>query len=194
MGDDLDDADQHGDPFGMRFGPMFAPGRPARSERATDLAIPVLHAGGWSGLTLRTMARAANTTPQAVAAWFPSVGRMRLAIAERYGKRWIRERGAAARRQLRAIDTDDECRVVQVARALATRNRAERAFDGIWLTIVEASRWDLAIRSVVAPVLARERDLVTGLLVELGEPEPSESDVELALALVRGQRFSVAAR
>ena len=43
-----------------RFGPMFSGSSPAKAEMATDLAIPLLAEGGWSAVTLRTVARAAN--------------------------------------------------------------------------------------------------------------------------------------
>ena len=144
-----------------RWGPMFSRGTAARAELATDLAIPLVAEGGWQAVTLRSVARAANVTPQAIAARFPSVAVMRVAIAERYGRRWMGER-----------------------RAVAHRRMLEETFDGVWLTVVEAGRWDEAIGASVAAVQEDERDLVAELL---DDPE-DEGDVDLVLTLVRGLR------
>src|SRR5690349_5746113 len=83
-----------------RWGPMFTNGSLAKADLATNVAIPLVAEGGWGALTLRSMASAANVTPQAIAAWFPSATAMRVAIAGRYGQRWIRHRGRMAGRSL----------------------------------------------------------------------------------------------
>ena len=54
----------------------------------------------------------------------------------------------------------------------------------MWLTVVEAGRWDEAIGASVAAVQEDERDLVAELL---DDPE-DEGDVDLVLTLVRGLR------
>lgn len=173
-----------------RWGPMFSRGTAARAELATDLAIPLLAEGGWQAVTLRSVARAANVTPQAIAAWFPSVAVMRVAIAECYGRRWMSERRAVAhRRMLKATaDAEDvplvEPQLRKVAIALLPGTWLEETFDGVWLTVVEAGRWDEAIGASVAAVQEDERDLVTELL---DDPE-DEGDVDLVLTLVRGLR------
>ena len=173
-----------------RWGPMFSRGTVARAELATDLAIPLLAEGGWQAVTLRSVARAANVTPQAIAARFPSVAVMRVAIAERYGRRWMGERRAVAhRRMLKATaDAEDvplvEPQLRKVAIALLPGTWLEETFDGVWLTVVEAGRWDEAIGASVAAVQEDERDLVTELL---DDPE-DEGDVDLVLTLVRGLR------
>ena len=165
---------------------------------ATDLAIPLLAEGGWSAVTLRNIATSANVTPQAIAAWFPSVTVMRVAIAERYGQRWIRERGAVARRrmllsELAGTDVPAHARPAQVALALLPETWLERVFDGVWLTVAEAGRWDDVIRSSVAAVEEAERDLVTDMLVQAGATDraQTERDVDLVLALVRGLRVAL---
>ncbi|TGN63720.1 hypothetical protein EXE59_06955 [Nocardioides eburneiflavus] len=185
-------------------GPMFSRTSPAKADLATDLAIPLLAQGGWSALTLRKMAKAGNVTPPAIAAWFPSVHEMRAAIAQRYGERWLRERGYVARRRLwwPALDETSALPTVglpdgvlpRAALALLPATWLEKVFDGVWLTVVEAGRWDEEIASSVAAVLAAERDLVAELLgggPGLGQA-PLEQDVDLVLATVRGLRASCA--
>ena len=188
-----------------RFGPMFRGASPAKADRATDLAIPLLAEGGWSAVTLRTVAAAANVTPQAIAAWFPSITAMRTAIAERYGDRWIAERRAVAGRRLirTARPADVDSARSQVALALLPGAWSEEVFDGVWLTVSEAGRWDEAIGSVVAEVQERERDLVAAFLEERLRDLPSfpdgmgedrfEQHVDIVLALVRGLRVARAA-
>lgn len=188
-----------------RFGPMFTGSSPAKGDMATDLAIPLLAEGGWSAITLRTVARAANVTPQAIAAWFPSVTAMRIAIAERYGDRWIRERGCVARRRLfdRPRPVAVSTARSEVAHALLPQTWLEEVFDGIWLTVVEAGRWDEAVGSAVADVLERERDVVADLLADRLRDLPDDAalgdqqldqDVEIVLALVRGLRTARTSR
>lgn len=183
---------------------MFSRTSPARADLATDLAIPLLAQGGWSALTLRNMAREGNVTPPAIAAWFSSVHEMRAAIARRYGERWLRERGYVARRRLWWPTLDGPTALPEVglpdgvlpraARALLPATWLENVFDGVWLTIVEAGRWDPDIAAPVAAVLDAERDLVAELLGGtrgLGQA-PLEQDVDLVLATVRGMRASLA--
>lgn len=182
---------------------MFSRTSPAKADLATDLAIPLLAQGGWSALTLRNMAREGNVTPQAIAAWFPSVQDMRAAVARRYGERWLRERGYLARRRL-WWPAREPSAVLSVALTAGALPRAalallpatwlEELFDGVWLTVVEAGRWDEEIGSSVAAVLDAERDLVAELLggtPGLGQA-PLEQDVDLVLATVRGLRASCA--
>ena len=174
-------------------GAMFSRGGTARAEMATDLAIPILAEGGWAALTLRNVARAANVTPQAIAAWFPSVAAMRVAVAARYGDRWIRQRGHQAHlRVLRTHSGSGTPVLADLAVTLLPQSWLEEVFDGIWLTVVEAGRWDEAVGSAVAAVQQRERDLVRELLdpSASGEREHLERDVDLVLALVRGLRVT----
>ena len=185
-----------------RFGPMFSGSSPAKSEMATDLAIPLLAEGGWPALTLRTVARAANVTPQAIAAWFPSVRAMRVAIAERYGNRWIRERAYQAGRRLLRVPCPDDLSAAraQVVHALLPETWLEEVFDGVWLTVVEAGRWDEAVGSVVADVQTREQEVVADLLedrlrdqlVDAGGHDGLEfhHHVDIVLALTRGMRVA----
>lgn len=176
-----------------RSGPMFSGGSLAKADLATNLAIPLLAEGGWPALTLRNVARASNVTPQAIAAWFPSVDVMRAAIAERYGQRWINERSYVARRRMRESRSDPEpAALPRVAAALLPVTWLEAVFDGVWLTVVEAGRWDEAVGSAVAAVQDAERDLVDELLAgpdRRGEAQP-EHDVDVMLATVRGLRAS----
>lgn len=147
---------------------MFSRTSPAKADLATDLAIPLLAQGGWSALTLRNMARAGNVTPPAIAAWFPSVRAMRVAIARRYGERWLRERRYVASRRLWWPEDFEptaapaarlpECALPRAALALLPATWLENVFDGVWLTVVEAGRWDEEIASSVAAVLDAERD------------------------------------
>lgn len=183
-------------------GPMFKATSLAKAERATDLAIPLLADGGWSAVTLRTLAGAANVTPQAIAAWFPSITEMRRAIAERYGDRWVDERRVVAGRRLirTARPADVDSARSQVALALLPETWLEEVFDGVWLTVAEAGRWDEVIGRVVAAVQQRERDVVAELLEEQLRDLPSfpdgmgeqrfEQHVDLVLALVRGLRVA----
>jgi len=184
--------------FIPRFGPMFSGSSPVKADMATDLAIPLLADGGWSAVTLRTVARAANVTPQAIAAWFPSVNAMRVAIAGRYGQRWIRERANLAHRRMVRIPRPDAVSAArsQVAHALLPETWLEEVFDGVWLTVVEAGRWDEAVGSSVADVQECEHDLVADLLDErlrdvVADPDGRSSDhVDIVLALVRGLRVA----
>ena len=184
-----------------RSKPMFSLTSPAKAEMATDLAIPLVAEGGWSALTLRNVAAAANVTPQAIAAWFPPVTAMRVAIAERYGARWIQERRAVARRRMllsgRAGTRDVRAyaRTAQVTLALLPETWLERVFDGVWLTVVEAGRWDDRIGSSVSAVEEAEHRLVTDLLVEAGATDRArtEQEVDLVLAVVRGLRRALIA-
>lgn len=181
-----------------RFGPMFSRGSLAKADMATDLAIPLLAEGGWSAITLRTVARAANVTPQAIAAWFPSVTAMRVAIAERYGDRWVRERDYVAHRRMfgRPRPADVDTARFEVAHALLPETWLEETFDRVWLTVVEAGRWDDAIGSVVAEVQEPERDAVAALLADrcrdvLADPgHLVDPHVDVVLALVRGLRVA----
>jgi AcrR family transcriptional regulator len=185
-------------------GPMFSRTSPAKADLATDLAIPLLAQGGWSALTLRNMARAGNVTPPAIAAWFPSAHHMRAAIARRYGERWLRERGYVARKRLWWPGLDEpsdqpavglpEGALPRAALALLPATWLDTVFDGVWLTLVEAGRWDEEIASSVATVMDAERQLVAELLggtPGLGQA-PLEQDVDLVLATVRGLRASCA--
>lgn len=177
-------------------GPMFSRGTVARAELATDLAITIVADGGWPALTMRNVARAANLTPQAIAAWFPSVAVMRTAVAQRYGDRWIRQRGYLARShllhaRLAGQIVEDEIQTVSdLTVALLPKSWLEETYDGIWLTIVEAGRWDESIGETVTDIQERERDLVCDLLDPTGRQdiEHLERDVDLVLALVRGLR------
>jgi AcrR family transcriptional regulator len=179
-----------------RSGAMFSRGSLARAEMATDLAIPILADGGWAALTLRNVAVAANVTPQAIAAWFPSVGDMRTAVAARYGDRWIRERSYLAHRRTPPAGAGATSRALSdLAVALLPQSWLEEVYDGIWLTILEAARWDDAIAATVASVHEREHELVHDLVEQLAAPvadRPASQQVEvrteLVLALVRGMR------
>ena len=174
-----------------RTGGMFSRGSLAKAEMATDLAIPIVAEGGWPALTLRNVARAANVTPQAIAAWFPSVGAMRVAVAARYGDRWICERGYLARwRTLSARAGAPTPTVPAAAAALLPQSWLEATYDGIWTSIVEAGRWDEAIGNTVAGVHEQEEDLARGLLDPSGLRRDTDLEVrvELTLALVRGLR------
>lgn len=176
-----------------RSGPMFSSGGLAKADLATNLAIPLLAEGGWTALTLRTVARAANVTPQAIAAWFPSVGAMRAAIARRYGERWIGERSYQAYRRILLAKIDGEViDLPQVARALLPATWVEEAFDGVWLTVVEAGRWDVSVGAAVSAVRQTERDLVADLLSKLDDPDEERlaRDVDLVLAIVQGLRVA----
>lgn len=103
--------------------------------------------GGWSALTLRNVAAAANLTPQAIAAWFPSVGAMRIAVAAVYGDRWVRHlRYLGRTRTLRPVG-EPPLDLSALTAALLPQTWLEEVFDGVWLTIVEAGRWDEAIGS-----------------------------------------------
>jgi AcrR family transcriptional regulator len=180
-----------GQPYFPRSTAMFSQGTTARAELATNLAIPIVAEGGWGALTQRNLANAANVTPQAIAAWFPSVGAMRAAVAGRYGDRWIRERGYLARTRARATSSAPDTPTVEdVVVALLPQAWHEEVFDGIWLTIVEAGRWDEAVGSAVAATHEREWDLVSDLLDPLRRRtvEDLEPDVDLVLTLVRGLR------
>jgi AcrR family transcriptional regulator len=189
-----DPADSTDEPrYIPRSGAMFSRASLAKADLATNLAIPIVAEGGWPALTLRNVAHAANVTPQAIAAWFPSVAVMRAAVASRYGDRWIRERGYLARTRTRTLSARSGVEaptLSALAVALLPQSWLEAVYDGIWITIVEAGRWDDAVGSVVAAVQERERDLVRELLErsEPHAPEDLEPRVELALALVRGLR------
>lgn len=174
-------------PFIRRDGPMFRPISLNKAHIATDLAIPLLAAGGWDALTLRNVGRAARITPQAVAAWFPSVATMRSTIAGCYGERWIRER---RRRAWSLATTPEAVAPVELACALLPQTCEEEIFDRIWLTILEAARWDESVGKAAADIVAAERDLVAELLRDPHgtPPEEPEPHVALVLALVHGVR------
>ena len=184
--------------FLPRSGPMFSRGSSVRAELATDLAIPILAEGGWSALTMRRVALAANVTPQAIAAWFPWVAAMRAAVAERYGNRWLSDRRYLARIRLSRVrragtaEEDEAPLLLELAASLLPESWLEETYDGIWLTIVEAGRWDETIGEVVAAVHERERDVVCDLIDPSGarDVESLERDVELVLAVVHGLRAS----
>jgi AcrR family transcriptional regulator len=174
-----------------RSGPMFSRGDGARAELATDEAIPILAEGGWGALTMRNVAKAANVTPQAIAARFPSVAAMRVAIAQRYGDRWVRERGYLARTRTASTRfAGGTPTLPEIVTAMLPHTWLEDTYDGIWLTIVEAGRWDVAIASTVADVQERERGVVRDLIDPSGrhDHEDLERDVDLVLSLVRGMR------
>lgn len=180
--------------------PMFSQGSLARSDLATNLAIPILAEGGWAALTLRSVATAANVTPQAISAWFPTVGAMRLAVASRYGDRWIRARGSDALTRVLCAPPRQDRLVPGLALALMPHTWLEELFDGIWLTVVEAGRWDEATAAAVSEVQERETDIVRSLVRQVrgttGPPQDHDQeqlDVELVLALVRGMRLTHAA-
>ena len=177
------DEDDHYIP---RWGPMFTNGSLAKADMATNLAIPLVADGGWGALTLRNVASAANVTPQAIAAWFPSVNAMRVAIAGRYGQRWIRHRGRTARH--RSGDPFERATPPQVALALLPDTWLETVFDSVWLAIVEAGRWDEAVGSAVAVTEEQERHLVHDLMTTPETRERPVEEVDLALALTRGMR------
>lgn len=172
-----------------RSGGMFTNSSLAKADMATDLAIQLLADGGWSALTLRNVARAANVTPQAIAAWFPSVTEMRAAVAGRYGERWIRERHYQARAKIRApVGSTEPVTPSQVALALLPATWLEEVYAGIWHTIVEASRWDEAVNARVTAIREAERDMVFDLLaqVECGDDAQREDFTDLVLAAVAG--------
>ena len=73
------------------------------------------------------------------------------------------------------------------------------ACDGVWLTVVEAGRWDEVIGSVVADVQERERDVVAHLLADrlrdlladaALDHRQLDPHVDIVLALVRGLRVA----
>jgi AcrR family transcriptional regulator len=172
---------------------------------ATDLAIPLMAEGGWPALTLRNVARAANVTPQAIAAWSPSVTAMRTAIADRYGRRWIGMRGSEARYRMYGARWDAEKRgtqvgLEQVGMVLLPQTWREKLFDGVWLSVAEAGRWDETISKGVAAVQEAERELVVDLVTDVAigpggsDPEQAERDADRVLALVRGLRVALTVR
>ncbi|NYE35207.1 AcrR family transcriptional regulator [Nocardioides cavernae] len=163
-----------------RSGAMFSRASLAKADLATNLAIPLLAEGGWAALTLRAMAHASHVTPQAIAAWFPSVAAMQAAVAGRYGDRWIAERSYLARRRLLELQPAQTTPDAVVA-ALLPQSRLEEVFDGVWLTILEASRWDDGLGAAVAHVLAREKEVVHDLVSTSQDPGP-------VLEQVRGVR------
>jgi AcrR family transcriptional regulator len=166
-----------------RTGAMFSRGTLARAELATDLAIGIVAEGGWPALTLRNVASAANLTPQAIAAWFPSVGAMRIAVASVYGRRWISQlRYRSLTRARRSNESPLD--LTALTAALLPQTWLEEVFDGVWLSVVEAGRWDEAIGRTVASVQQDELDIVLDLA------DGSGHDAETALALLRGLRAS----
>lgn len=158
-----------------------------------DLAIGLMIEGGWSALTLRNMARAANVTPQAIAAWFPSVATMRVAIAECYASRWVTARDRLAGRRIPSWAFEERTITPpQIVDSLLPVTWQEKAFDGVWLGIVEAGRWDDGVGAAVARVHESERDVVRHHVDRLGprEQDQGEREVDLVLALVRGLRVA----
>jgi AcrR family transcriptional regulator len=180
------DEDEH---YMPRWGPMFSKGSLAKPDLATDVAIPLMAEGGWGALTLRNMASVANVTPQAIAAWFPSVAAMRVAIAERYGQRWIRQRGQVANHRIVRAQVES-ITPPQVALALLPETWLETVYDRVWLAVVEAGRWDHGVGLAVATIEEQERDLVFHLMTSAEAPERPVEDVDLALALTRGARIA----
>lgn len=168
---------------------MFTNSSLAKADLATDLAIQLLADGGWSALTLRNLAHAANVTPQAIAAWLPSASVMRAAIAGRYGERWVRERGHQARSRIRPLFRSAEpVTLQQVALSLLPATWLEEVFAGVWLTIVEAGRWDDALGAPVSVIREAERDMVLDLLCEVQcrDDAQREDFADLVLALTQG--------
>lgn len=168
---------------------MFTTSSLAKADLATDLAIQLLADGGWSALTLRNMARAANMTPQAIAAWFPSAAAMRAAIAGRYGERWLRKRGTDAHHRLyRPLSSTEPLTVAQVALALLPATWLEETFAGVWLTIVEAGRWEEGVAASVAELREAERDLVLDLLTPVGCRDETQREdlIDVVLTVVQG--------
>ena len=126
----MDDASRdEGTSLIPRQGGMFTDSSLNKADLATNLAIQLLADGGWSALTLRNLARTANVTPPAIAAWFPSASVMHAAIAGRYGERWIRERGRRARMRMYAFGSTQPISLPQVALSLLPATRLEEVFD-----------------------------------------------------------------
>lgn len=168
---------------------MFTGSSLAKADLATNLAIQLLADGGWSALTLRNLARAANVTPQAIAAWFPSVTVMRASIAGRYGERWLRERNHQAHHRIRPpFGSTEPVTLPQVALSLLPATWVEEVFAGVWLTILEAGRWDDAVGARLSVVREAERDMVLDLLtgVECPSDGRREDHADLVLALTQG--------
>jgi AcrR family transcriptional regulator len=168
-------------------GDMYSLGA-SKGDMATNVAVRVMSEDGWQGVTIRSIARAANVTPQAISAWFPSVAVMRRAIAHRYADRRLRE---LASRAWHAVNLD-----LSVERSerpdheivgLLPRTWLQETFDRIWLSIEDAARWDDTLAEIVADFDGREWHLVRTMLRGSGV-EIDEVEVDLVLALVRGLR------
>lgn len=176
-----------------RRGAMFTDSSLNKADLATNLAVQLLADGGWSALTLRNIAQAARVTPPAIAAWFPSSAVMRAAIAGRYGERWVRERGNQARHRIRPlVSTGEPVTLVEVALSLLPATRLEEVFAGVWLTILEAGRWDDAIAAQLAVVRERERDMVFDLLADVVCRDDVQREGYVDLVLVLTQRLDAA--
>ena len=161
----------------------------SKGNVATNVAIPALAAGGWQGFTLRRMAEYANITPQAVAAWFPTVAAMRTSVGVHYGERWIVHlRDRIAWYHPRSARDRRVQTVADLAIAALPRTELQEEYDRIWLTVIEAAKWDEKLGQAVSEIEAREQEHVEDLIIQHGGHEVRDAEtmarVELAGAAV----------
>lgn len=163
-----------------------------RGDIATDLAIPLLASGGWRAMTLRTLGKAAKVSSAAVAGWFGTTARLHREVAHVYGNRWL---WLVERRVNLALfgSEDEPLTRADVVSALLPAEGEDVIYHRIWLTIIEAARWEPDVATVVADAQDYERGLVLRMLRHLPDaasiaPHDLEAEATLVVALVRGLR------
>lgn len=159
--------------------PMFAFRSLNRADMATDLAIPLMAAQGWSAVTLAGIAERGNMRRQSVAQWFGTVDALREQVAWRYARRWLR----LLSEQLSPLHRVSDPTPADVARLLLPEDDDGVVYARVWLAICEAGRSEIPIAAATTFV---EREQAA--MLERWVPAEGLPTTRVVSALVTGLR------
>ena len=166
---------------------ILRPDSSHRGDIVTDCMVDLLAEGGFSAVTLRTLAARVGVTSSALIRWFGSTDQMWEVIAARYGQRWmdlLQDRGRPYRpHPLRPAWA------THLLHGLLPGTDDEVVWTRVWLALVEIGRHRTRVGVVIDGVEEDERAWTRWALEESAGPE----HVDAVVALVRGLRHTICA-
>ena len=132
----------------MTVNALFAPDSPImrpqsfhRGENCTDVAIPLIAAGGCRAVSAGALAGQLDVTPAAVLKWFGSTARMWEEIAAAIGRRWYAHLDDASRSRTDPTSVRrDDLDVFEAVALLLPLDENEIAWTRVWLSVLEHGR------------------------------------------------------
>jgi AcrR family transcriptional regulator len=174
------------------FGPESPIMRPQsfhRGENCTDVAIPLIAAGGCRAVSAGALAGRLGVTPAAVLKWFGSTARMWEEIAAAIGRRWYAHLDEASRSctdttTVRRVDPD----VFEAVALLLPLDENEIAWTRVWLSVLEQGRHQDLVGAQTARWEAQEVEVL-----HRGTTCRDLPTLTATMVVVRGLRQMVAA-
>lgn len=121
-----------------------------RGENCTDVAVPLIAAGGCRSVSAGVLARHLGVTPAAVLKWFGSTAAMWDEIATCIGRRWYSHVDARLR------DQD----MVDAVSLFLPSSDDEVAWTRVWLSMLELGRHHELVGKRMAQLEARELEVL----------------------------------